>query len=84
MSNDTLYRIKVRAGMCLRPGWLRVDVLPLAPLPPGTVRLGPHVPTEIPLELVPLDLQPIGSTFWMVFDATLFEVVAVERTGNVA
>lgn len=81
MSQETLYRIKVRAGICLRPGWLRVDILPLAPPPAGVVRLGPHVPTEIPLELVPLDLRPVGSQFWMIFGPTR-EVVAVERLGK--
>ena len=78
MSLGTRYRIKVRAGMCLHPGWLCVEILPLSPPPPGVVRLGPHVPTEIPLELIPLDLQSIGSQFWMVFDGSR-EAVGVER-----
>ena len=75
---EQFYRIKVQAQMCLEAGLLRVRVLPLVPAPPGVARLGPHVPGEIPLELVPLDLQPMGSKFWMVFDE-LREVVGVER-----
>ena len=78
MSDEQLYRIKVRAQMRLRPGVLCIDVLPIEPPPPGVIRLGPHVPLEIPLDLVPLDLQPMGSQFWMVFNRHR-EVVSIER-----
>ncbi len=67
MSHDTLYRIKVRIGLSMRPGFLNVEPLPLEQTP-GVVRLGPHVPTELPLDMLPPDLRIIGSTFWMVFD----------------
>ncbi|HZZ41606.1 MAG TPA: hypothetical protein VFE58_01590 [Tepidisphaeraceae bacterium] len=77
MSHETLCRIKVRAGMCLRPGWLSVEPLPLEPTP-GVVRLGPHVPTEMPLEMLPPDLREIGSVFWMIFDMNR-EPVGFER-----
>jgi hypothetical protein len=36
------------------------------------------VPCEIPLDVVPPDLQIIGSEFWMVFNRRR-EVVGVER-----
>lgn len=77
MSQEQLYRVKVRAQMCLHSGMLHVDVLPLSPLPPGVVRLGPDLPTEIPLDLVPLDLQAMGSKFWMVFNGRR-QIVGVE------
>jgi hypothetical protein len=80
MSQETLYRIKVRAGMSLRPGWLSVEHFPLEPTP-GFVCLGPHVPTEIPLEMLPPELRVIGSVFWMVFNGTR-EPVGFERLGG--
>lgn len=82
MSIEQLYRIKVQAGLCLQPSILGVRLLPLSPPPSGGTRLGPHVPNEIPLDLVPLDLQPLGSTFWMLFNARL-EVIGVERLEDV-
>jgi len=45
------------------------------------VRLGPHVPTEMPVEMLPPDLREIGSTFWMVFDMK-HEPVGFERLGS--
>jgi len=78
MAEKLLYRIKVRSAMVMPPSMLNVNVLPLTPPSPGVVRLGPHVPTLIPLELVPLDLQQMGQCYWMVFDERR-EVIGVER-----
>jgi hypothetical protein len=81
MSHEQLYRIKVQAQMCLQPGMLRVRVLPLKPPPPGRIRLAPYVPGEIPLALVPMDLQTIGSEFWLILGERR-EVVGVERVSE--
>ncbi len=80
MSHDTLYRIQVRAGMCLRPGWLKVEPLPLQQRP-GMVRLGPHVPMEVPLDMLPPELRAIGAVFWLVFNAAR-EPVGFEHLGS--
>ena len=67
MGQDGTCRFKVRAGICLSPGWLRVEIL-LEPVRPGFVRLGPHIPSDVPLDLVPVDLRQVGSVFWMVVE----------------
>jgi hypothetical protein len=77
VSQEILYRIKVRAGMLLRSGWLGIEPLPLETTP-GVVRLGPHIPPEIPLSFLPPDLRTIGSVFWMIFNPSR-EPVGYER-----
>ena len=82
MARDIHFRIKVRAQMSVRPGWIAVEPLPIE-VKPGIVRLGPHIPKEIPLDLLPPDLRAIGSTFWMLFDQRR-EPVGFERISDVA
>ena len=77
MPQETHYRIKVRAGMSLRQGWISVDPLPLQPAR-GFVNLWPHIPTEMPLDFLPPNLRVIGSVFWMVFKVDR-EPVGFER-----
>ena len=85
MPHSQLCRIKVRAEMCLQPGWLRVSPLPLAPPPDGMVRLGPDgVPSDMPLSLLPPDLREVGAVFWMVFDPASREAVGFERLEGAA
>ena len=81
MSQDVLLRIKVRALASLRSGWISVEPLLLVPTP-GIVRLGPHVPSEMPLEMLPPDLRVVGSIFWMVISQR--EPVGYERVDSAA
>lgn len=73
----TLARLPVRSLMVLRPGYLQFELM-LEPLPPKTIRILDGVPQDIPLELVPPDLRPLGSRFVNVYEPW-GSVVAVER-----
>jgi hypothetical protein len=77
-----LRRVPVVAEMCLRPGYLRLR-LDLPQLPPRTMRILDGVPDDVPLELVPPDLRPLGSRFVIVFEPW-GPVVAVEPCGGQA
>jgi hypothetical protein len=72
-----LVRMTVRAQMCLSPGLLRLE-LELPPSSPETVWLFEGVSHEVQLDLVPQDLQAIGSRFVIVFEPW-GRVVEVER-----
>jgi hypothetical protein len=70
-------RINGVVMMALRPGYLRLR-FELPALPTGTVRIGPHVADEVPIELVPIDLRPLGSRVTVTYGRD-GQPIAVEK-----
>lgn len=58
---------------CLRSGWLEVAV------GPGIGMLDGGIPTEIPIDIVPIGLRTPNTEFILVYDKNAHRCVAVEQ-----
>ena len=71
--SDAILKSPARVIACLSPGYLRVIVHPGVGLADG------GIPTDIPMELVPLDLRMPNSEFTLVLDRIQWRYIGVER-----